>query len=315
MAGPLLVDAHLHIYRSREWGARRLANYSIGEYGERENVASTSSNGSAEEAIRDIADAGFHRAIVANLFVEDQARDFAIFNLDPNLTEAQRTAAITEIESSTPELFREFNSWACDLAAENESLIAFAAVDPNTLPGEEGAAYLKELVEDRGARGVKVHPALQKLEMADPRMWPIYRVCQELGVPFLTHSGPSSDGSPYAEPRSFAPVLEAFPNLKFIIAHMGGATWEQTLGIAEAFPNAYFNSCEVIEWTGAPNAPTDEELAQLIRDIGPGRVMMGSDYPWYGLAHSVDRIMELPILTDGEKEAILGANAIEILGL
>ena len=43
--------------------------------------------------------------------------------------------------------------------------------------------------------------------------------------------------------------------------------------------------------------------------------MMGSDYPWYGLTRSVERIMELPILTDGEKEAILGANAIEILGL
>ena len=96
---------------------------------------------------------------------------------------------------------------------------------------------------------------------------------------------------------------------------MGGATWEQALDIAKAFPNAYFDSCELIEWTGAPNAPTDEQLAQLIRDIGPSRVMMGSDYPWYGLTRSVERIMELPILTDGEKEAILGANAIEILGL
>ena len=315
MAGPQLVDVHMHIYRSQEWGARRLANYSIGEYGEKENVTSPASNGSAEEAIQDIADAGFYRAVVANMFVEDQARDYAIFNLDPNLTETQRAAAITEIESSSPALLREFNYWGCDLAAENECLVPFVAVDPNTLPGEEGAAHLRELVEGRGAKGVKVHPALQKFEMTDPRMWPIYRVCQELGVPFLSHSGPSSDGVSYAEPRSFAPVLEAFPNLKFIIAHMGGATWEQALDIGKAFPNAYFDSCEVIEWTGAPKAPTDEQLAQLIRDIGPSRVMMGSDYPWYGLTRSVDRIMELPILTDGEREAILGANAIEILGL
>ena len=92
MAGPQLVDAHLHIYRSREWGVRRLATYSIGEYGEKENVSTTNSNGSAEEAIQDIADAGFYRAVVANMFVEDQARDYAIFNLDPNLTETQRAA-------------------------------------------------------------------------------------------------------------------------------------------------------------------------------------------------------------------------------
>ena len=162
MANPLLVDTHLHIYRSREWGARRIANYSIGEYGEKENVSSTDSNGSAEEALKDIADAGFYRAIVANMFVENQARDYAIFNLDPNLTETQRASAITEIESSSPALLREFNGWACDLAAENESLVPFVAVDPNTLPGEEGAAHLRELVEGRGAKGVKVHPALQK---------------------------------------------------------------------------------------------------------------------------------------------------------
>ena len=55
MANPLLVDTHLHIYRSREWGIRRLATYSIGEYGEKENVSSPESNGSAEEALQDIA--------------------------------------------------------------------------------------------------------------------------------------------------------------------------------------------------------------------------------------------------------------------
>ena len=315
MAQPQLVDVHMHIYRTREWGQRRMAGYSITEYGEKDDVSSTDSNGSPEEAVQDIIESGFHRAVVANMFVADQARDFAVFNLGEELSEAERAEALAEIESSPATLLREFNGWACDLAAKHETLAPFVAVDPDSLPGEEGARHLRELVEGRGAKGVKVHPVLQKFEMADPRMWPIYEVCQELNVPILSHSGPASDGTPYAEPRAFAPVLEAFPHLKIVIAHVGGATWEQALGIARAYPNAYFDSCEVIEWTGAPNAPTDEELARLIRDIGPGRVMMGSDYPWYGLTRSVDRIMELPILSDGEKEAMLGANAIEILGL
>ena len=315
MASPILVDAHLHIYRSREWGLRRLTGYNIGEYGPKEDVESADTTGSAEDALKDIAEAGFHRVVVANLFAEDQARDFAIFHLDPNLTDTQRADAIIEIENSTPTLFREYNYWACDLAADNEVLVPFVAVDPNALPGDEGATHLHELVESRGAKGVKVHPVLQDLDLSDPRMWPIYHACQDMGLPFLSHSGPAADGRPYAEPHAFAPVLEAFPRMKFIVAHMGGASWEQTLEIARAYPNAYFDSCEIIEWTGAPNAPTDEQLAQLIRDVGPDRVMMGSDYPWYGLTHSVERIMELPILTNTEKDAILGANAMEVLGL
>ena len=95
----------------------------------------------------------------------------------------------------------------------------------------------------------------------------------------------------------------------------GGGAWRQTLELAQAYPNVYFDCCEIIEWAGAPNAPTDRELAQLILDVGPERVMMGSDFPWYDIAHSVERVMELPLLSAEQKEAILGANATRILKL
>ena len=52
-------------------------------------------------------------------------------------------------------------------------------------------------------------------------------------------------------------MLAAFPDLKVIIAHMGGGTWGQARELAEAFPNAYFDCCEIIEWVGgATNAPS-----------------------------------------------------------
>jgi predicted TIM-barrel fold metal-dependent hydrolase len=53
----------------------------------------------------------------------------------------------------------------------------------------------------------------------------------------------------------------------------------------------------------------------MILDIGPDRVMMGSDFPWYDLDHSIDRVFSLPLLSIEEKERIVGANAVEILGL
>ena len=110
-------------------------------------------------------------------------------------------------------------------------------------------------------------------------------------------------------------MLEAFPRLKLVVAHLGGGTWKQALAIAEQFDNAYFDCCEIIEWTDSTNGPTQQELGQLIKDIGPSRVMMGSDYPWYDLDHTVDRVMELPVLSREEKEGIAGANAVRILNL
>lgn len=42
---------------------------------------------------------------------------------------------------------------------------------------------------------------------------------------------------------------------------------------------------------------------------------MGSDFPWYDLQHTVERVLDLPILSQEEKEGIMGANAETILGL
>ena len=89
----------------------------------------------------------------------------------------------------------------------------------------------------------------------------------------------------------------------------------QTLSLLHHFLGLYFDCCEVIEWNGAPNAPSDMQMAQLIKDIGSERVMMGSDFPTYDLDHSVESVMKLPLLSDEEKEAILGANAARILGV
>ncbi len=171
------------------------------------------------------------------------------------------------------------------------------------------------MVENHGGRGVKLHGAVQGFSMSDERLWPIYKTCEELDVPVIGHSGPDRNGAGFAEPRAFGRMLKEFPRLSVILAHMGGGTWAQALEIAETYPNAYFDCCEIIEWTGGTNAPSEEQLARLIKDIGPERVMMGSDFPWYDLDHTVERIMELPMLSVEQKEGILGANAVRILNL
>jgi uncharacterized protein len=166
-----------------------------------------------------------------------------------------------------------------------------------------------------GARGVKLHPVVQRFAPNDPRLAPSYRTCVEMGLAVLAHSGTAKGSTQYVEPRAFAELARAWPDLRLILAHLGGGSWRQTLGLARAFPHLSFDCCEIIEWTGAANAPTAEELARLIRDIGTHRVMLGTDFPWYDLDRTVERVMELPLLAREEKEAILGANAARLLSL
>jgi predicted TIM-barrel fold metal-dependent hydrolase len=194
-------------------------------------------------------------------------------------------------------------------------IATFVTVDLNFQSAEQAAAHVEEMVEKHGARGLKLHGSMQGFSMGDERLWPTYALCERLGLPILGHAGPDRDGKAFAEPEAFEAMLAAFPKLRVVLAHMGGAAWKQSAGVAARHPNAFFDCSEIIEWTGSPNGPTDEELVSLIREIGVERVMMGSDFPWYDLDHTVERVMALPGLSAGEREAIMGANAIRILGL
>jgi hypothetical protein len=315
MAGPIIVDAHMHIYPTKAEGDRQKAGYLIWEYGAKPDVAFSRYSGDVDDAVAAMRQAGYRRAVLVNLFATDLARVEAVAALPSGLGDAERVRAVAEIDASMGERLRAFNRWACDVARAHPEITPYVAVDPSALSAEANVAHLRELAERHGARGVKLHPVVQRFAPDDPRMLPVYRACVELGLVVLSHSGTARGATQYAEPRAFAAVLRQVPDLTLVLAHLGGGSWRQTVELARSFPSVAFDCCEIVAWTGAPGAPTDDELARLIQDIGSERVMLGTDFPWYDLDHTVERVMALPRLAREEKESILGANALRILRL
>ena len=307
-----IIDAHIHLYRTSEQGHRGKEEYEIWEYGEKD-VTLSRYGGSPEEALTAIEEAGAEKAVVVNLCSRSSLMEEGKLELPGDLTNDQRDEAVKEIASNLDNRLRASNEWICDLAKSHAQLIPFIGVDPGILNPEEMEAHVREMARDYGAEGVKVHPTSQGFYMHDSRMSGVWRACVELGLPIITHVGPSKSGDQYATPEAFTPVMEAFPELRIVMAHMGGGSWRQLPTCAEAHPNAYYDICEIIEWTGAPEAPTDLDLAKLILKVGPEKVMMGSDFPWYSILHTVERVQELPLLTEEQKSLILGGNAIEFL--
>lgn len=314
MTGPLLVDVHMHLYPTKAVGEWWKSGYEIWEYGAKPDTHFGAYSGDVEDAVRAMADAGYRHGIAVNLFSMDLFREEAISMLPAGEEAQQRAKEIADIEAALPEQLRARNEWLLEAVSSVPQITAYVAVDPWALSPEENVGHLREMA-DRGARGVKLHPVVQRFSPNDPRMHPIYEACEEMGLAVLSHSGSAKGGEPFAEPGAFADVLSEFRELTVVLAHLGGGSWRQTVDLGRAFPRLAFDLCEIIEWTGAPNAPTSEELAGMIADIGPGRVMLGTDFPWYDLDHTAQRVMELPRLSTGEKEAILGVNAATILRL
>jgi predicted TIM-barrel fold metal-dependent hydrolase len=212
------------------------------------------------------------------------------------------------------ERFRTYNEWILSTASQSPHLTPLVAADPTVMGGQAGADHLRSAAE-RGASGIKIHPVVQGFFPNDPRMDPTYAVCEEMGLTVLSHSGTTKGPVQRSDPFAFSAVMDQHPRLHLLLAHLGGASWHQVAAFAAAYPTVSFDLCEIIAWTGAPGAPTADELGRLLLEIGPDRVLFGTDFPWYELDQTIDQLMSLPHLSDEERRGILGENAVRRMGL
>lgn len=268
-------------------------------------------DGDISDALQAISESGFYRVVVANLFSVDSAIRF--FRMSHLMKSSGSQGIFNKSTPNISEIMVESNIATCETAKKHSQLIPFIGLDPNAgLSPEAMASHLRVMAANHGARGVKLHPISQRFFPSDKRMYPTYRTCVDLGIPILCHCGLART-TQYAEPKAYSKVIEQFPQLKLILAHLGGGAWQQSYEFSRKYPNVCFDCSEIIEWTEAPGAPSKSELAELIVKIGVDRVMLGSDFPWYDLNRTAELVMQLPNLTEEQKTCILGANAIRFL--
>lgn len=303
MGSEPLVDVHVHLYPDAAAGTLAKERYVIWEYGDDPGVAFSASPGDVATLASVYERAGFDRAIVVHLFDTALALSRA-----PGLPPAEAASVAAEALLAS-------NRWIAGVVAGSRVAEAMISIDPTVLPARTITAHLAEMAA-AGVLGVKLHPVSHSFMPNDPVLHPMYELCAEAGLTVLSHSGPGPAGAAgSARPGDFAPVLRSWPRLRLVLAHLGGASWQETAAFAADFPQVNFDLSEVIEWAGAPGAPSAADLAALIRAIGADRVMLGSDFPWYDPVRTADRVAGLPGLSGAERSAILGGTATRVLGL
>jgi uncharacterized protein len=295
----LIVDSHVHVLPPDPDGGDAIRDpYEIWEYGDKEGVEVLDTAGTLDEVTAAMTTADCDHFVAVNLFVAEH--------------EVARVPSGAGADALRQRL-KDFNAWIVDLAAHRSDMTAFVAADPGVLGGVAGADHLA-WAADRGARGIKVHPIAQRFLPSDPGMDAIFAACEEMALGVIAHAG-AARAIQWAEPVAYAAVLDRHPHLNLVLAHLGGALWRQAAPLAAAFPGISFDLCEIIAWVDAPGAPTRRQLAEAILEVGPERILFGTDFPWYDVSRTVDQVMDLPLLSEEQKEGILGRNAVRILGL
>lgn len=198
------------------------------------------------------------------------------------------------------------NNWAA--SAKSDHVFPFGSVHPD---GEDVLAEL-ERIKSLGLYGIKLHPDYQHFFVDEPRMFPIYQKCGELGLPIIFHAGldPVSPSEIHCTPEMAADILERFPDTTMIMAHLGGnAMWNEVeTTLAGRFGNLYMDTALVGSFV------EEEQLARIIEKHGAERILLASDCPWDTTDKTIEKLRRIG-LSKEQEQMIFSGNAKRLLGV
>jgi len=143
----------------------------------------------------------------------------------------------------------------------------------------------------------------------DEAMFPIYRACDELGLPVIFHGGRAGIEPEamhqYTLMRHYEGAFRAFPNVQFVLGHAGARDAEDAITLAARHPNLWFDS----------HGQGVTMLARMLDKIGPDRLLFGTDWPFYHLASALAKVLIVTEDRPADRVAVLYGNAARLLGL
>jgi predicted TIM-barrel fold metal-dependent hydrolase len=204
--------------------------------------------------------------------------------------------------ATKPAQVRTINDWAASLLADPR-VVPFGAMHPDFPDPAAEIARMRSL----GITGFKMHPEYQAFEPLDPKLAPVYAAAVEHGMTLFFHAGGDvAFDTVRGTPAVFAALLDAWPGLHAVLAHMGGfRQWHAVTGRL-AGRDVYFDTAYTLG-----HLP-DADFVALAREHGCGRVLFGSDGPWTDTVAQLAHLRRLPF-TDEELAGILGGNAERML--
>ncbi|MBI5605563.1 MAG: amidohydrolase family protein [Deltaproteobacteria bacterium] len=203
-----------------------------------------------------------------------------------------------------------------------EDLRKAQAVDPGIIPftgidftrTDDAENQLKSDVA-QGARGLKLHPNIQKEPLDSQRTFTVVENFSQFNLPVLFHSGVTSyylgpesekfEIPSYGETAYARKLVSAFPNVPFIVGHAGIFQYKETIGLLSGFKNTYVDTS-----FQPPN-----RIRELIQAFGPERVLYASDWPWGDRRASVSAVRKACRGDRSLEKLIYSENAARLLGL
>jgi len=223
-------------------------------------------------------------------------------NLYKYMDDAGISKSVVASVASRPDQVISINDWLFSI--KDKRIIPFAAIHPDFQNYKEELKRIKD-----NACGVKLQSEFQLFFVDEERAFPMYGELEKLGIPVLFHCGvelSSKSKEVRSSPERILNVMNKFPGLKIIGAHMGGfLMWEEALEKL-AGKNIYFDTSESIR-----HMPL-ELLNKFFAKHGFDKIFFGSDFPLNVPKKEVEALKLLTISSEN-KEKIFAKNIKNLL--
>ena len=188
-----------------------------------------------------------------------------------------------------------------------DRLIGFGWANPR-LGQPATAATIKRCFEEYGFAGIKFNGAQDDYVIDDPLILPFIEQAAAYGKPLAFHIG--ADFYENTHPYRLGRIAGRFPEIPFLMVHMGGA------GIPALGRAAIETAGQHANITLIGSAIDERAILAALGALGPDRLCFGSDMP-FGLLH-VQLAKYHALLRDHDAAArrqIMGENFARLVGL
>ena len=195
--------------------------------------------------------------------------------------------------------YRKPNEEIAEIAEKDSRFIGFGRVSVNS---PDAGGQVDYAVKELGLRGIKLHTmdGFPTREVMD-------RI-NEHRIPVLAHSGMG------LSPLTYEGLIQSYPDVIIILAHLGfDLNWSTMFSmplsafyLAKKYKNVYLDTAAAT-WV-------QYILEQAVEEVGPDKILFGTDAPWFYPSIMKACIDDLEISGES-KQKIFGGNIAGILNL
>lgn len=164
----------------------------------------------------------------------------------------------------------------------NRNILGVCTVNPLKI-NEKILKFVEENIKKKVFKAFKIFPGYFYFYPQDKVYFPFYKLAEKYNLPVVIHSGVTFKKNAllkYTHPIHVDDVATVFPNVKFVMAHLGNPWMETAKAVLYKNDNVYADLSGLFEGSNyAEKEDVKNSVLSVASWIGYDKLIYGSDWP------------------------------------